>query len=305
MNHNDSLNTDMGKDSRMENLKNLLNELKPKENKYKLEGSNLKIGKGVIVCNDNEIIPLDSISFIETFEQRKRGYKKCIYALLLGLILVSISVPIVRIIGICILVAAVYYMIDLFFENQIPVYDLRIQNHAGRFFDIETRDYYFLKEIRAAILACMNDKSGFYSGRDNVMIMANRTYKNEEITKYGDISISGGQNTVSFGSGDAISGGTKNNAGRDNITGENNTVTNNNIVSDEEWKILKEFALERKKDFAENERNYKICNNLYVYAAKKEEDKCKSLLKAAGKAAMDIILASAPATVKAIIEKFL
>lgn len=33
MNHDDSSNTDTGKDSRMENLKNLLNELKPKENK--------------------------------------------------------------------------------------------------------------------------------------------------------------------------------------------------------------------------------------------------------------------------------
>mgnify|MGYP001046234655 CR=1 FL=1 len=47
----------------MENLKKLWNELKPKENKYVLEGSNLKIGKGVIACNDNEIIPLDAISF--------------------------------------------------------------------------------------------------------------------------------------------------------------------------------------------------------------------------------------------------
>lgn len=223
-----------------------------------LEGSNLKIGKGVIACNDNEIIPLDAISFIETFEQRKRGYKKCIYALLLGLILVSISVPIVRIIGIVTFLGAIYYMISIFFENRIPVYDLRIQNHAGRFFDIETTDYYFLKEVRAAILACMNDKSGFYSGRDNVMVMNNKIYKNKEITKYGDISISGEGNAVSFGSGDVISGGTKISAGRDNITGENNTVTNNSTIFDKEWEMLKAFALERKKDFAESEKIIKF-----------------------------------------------
>lgn len=286
----------------MENLKNLLNELKPKENKYVLEGSNLKIGKGVIVCNDNEIIPLDAISFMETFEQKKRGYIKYLKVLLVGIILVSIPVPIVRIIGICTLVAAVYYMVNLFFENRIPVYDLRIQNHAGRFFDIETRDYYFLKEVRAAVLACMNNKSGFYSGRDNVMVMDNRTYKNEEIIKCGDISVSGEGNTVGLGSGTAVGGIS---TGGDNITGKNNTVTNSNTVSDEEWETLKAFALERKKDFAKNERNYTICHNLSVYAAKKEDDKCKSLLKKAGKAAMDIILASAPAAVKAIIEKFI
>lgn len=289
----------------MENLKKLWNELKPKENKYVLEGSNLKIGKGVIACNDNEIIPLDAISFIETFEKGKRSYKKCIYILLIGIILVSISVPIIRIIGICMLLGAVYTIINTFFENQIPVYDLRIHNHAGRFFDIETTDYYFLKEVRAAILACMNDKSGIYSGRDNVMIMNNEIYKNSEITKYGDINISGEKNAISLGSGDAISGGTKGNVSRDHITRENNTVINSATVSDEEWGKLKAFALERKKDFDENERNYKICHNLYVYAAKKEEDKCKSLLKEAGKAAMNIILASAPAAVKTIIEKFL
>lgn len=289
----------------MENLKNLWNELKPKENKYVLEGSNLKIGKGVIICNDNEIIPLDAISFMETFEQGKRGYKKCIYMLLIGIILVAISVPIIRIIGVCIFVGTIYTMINIFFENRIPVYDLRIQNHAGRFFDIETTDYYFLKEVRAAILSCMNDKSGIYSGRDNVMIMKNKIYKNNEITKYGDISVSGEKNAISVGPGDAISGGTKGNVVGDNITGENITVTNNSMVSDEEWETLKAFALERKNDFTQNERNYNICHNLFVYASKKEEDKCKSLLKKAGKAAVDIILASAPAAVKAIIEKFL
>lgn len=42
-----------------------------------------------------------------------------------------------------------------------------------------------------------------------------------------------------------------------------------------------------------------------MYAAKKEKDECKSLFKTVGKAAMDIILASAPAAVKAIIEKIL
>ncbi|MCM1200789.1 MAG: hypothetical protein NC312_06115 [Bacteroides fragilis] len=69
--------------------------------------------------------------------------------------------------------------------------------------------------------------------------------------------------------------------------------------------MLKEFALKRRKDFEDGERNYKICTYLYVYAKGKDDNGCKSLMKKAGKAAIDIILASAPTAVKVIIEKFL
>lgn len=63
----------------------------------------------------------------------------------------------------------------------------------------------------------------------------------------------------------------------------------------------KSICVREEKDFAENERNYKICYILSVHVAKKDENGCKLLLKKAEKATMDIILASTPAAVKAII----
>lgn len=55
----------------MGDFKGLTDKRKIKENRYILDAGKLKIGKGVISCDDNILIPLNAISFVEIPEQEK------------------------------------------------------------------------------------------------------------------------------------------------------------------------------------------------------------------------------------------
>lgn len=52
-------------------FKGLADRLKSKENKLVMEAEKVKIGKGVISCDDNMLIPLSAISFVEIVGQEK------------------------------------------------------------------------------------------------------------------------------------------------------------------------------------------------------------------------------------------
>ncbi len=274
----------------MGNLKELADFMKPKESKYVLEGKDLKIGRGVIVC-DNAIIPLDAVSFIETLQYGKLGYGRWPYALIAGFIMIFI--PATIIIGILVFIIALVNVIGIYQKNKQTIYYLNIQNHAGRNFHIATSDLDFLEEMRKALLTCMNDKSVSYSGKERIWMINGDIVDGDKFSAAGDINIGSNRNSGTIGSSDVING-----QGRKN-------VTNSNVVLDEEWKILEEFAKGRMKDFPQNERNFIICKNLAICAERKDRANSQSLLKKAGKAALEIILASAPMAVKAVINKLM
>ncbi len=276
----------------MGNLQGLADLMKPKESQYVLEGKNLKIGKGVVVC-DNAIIPLDAISFIETLRYGKLGYGNWPYVLLVGFIMIFIPMGVIRIIGILVLVIALVNVISIYQKNKLTVYYLNIQNHAGRNFHISTTNWDFLEEIKKALLTCMNDKSVSYNGKERIWMINGDIVDGDKFTAAGDINIGSNRNLGTIESSDVING-----QGRKDII-------NANVVLNEEWKILEEFAKARMKDFSKEERNYIICKNLAIYAERKDKASSQSLLKKAGKAALDIILTSAPMAVKAIINKLI
>lgn len=276
----------------MGNFHGLADLMKPKESKYVLEGKNLKIGKGVVVC-DNAIIPLDAISFIETLQYGKLGYENWPYVLIVGFIMIFIPVAVIRIIGALVFISALVNVIGIYQKNKQTVYYINIQNHAGRNFHISTTNWDFLEEIKKALLTCMNDKSVSYSGKERIWMINGDIVDGDKFVAAGDINIGSNRNSGTIESSDVLSG-----QGRKDIT-------NTNVVLDEEWKTLEEFAKARMKDFSKEERNYIICKNLAIYAGRKDEANSQSLLKKAGKAALDIILTNAPMAVKAVINKLM
>lgn len=273
--------------------KGLADLLKPKESKYVLEGKNLKIGRGIMVFGDNEIIPLDAISFVETLEKGKKGYEKWPQILAVGMIMACIPVMPIRVAGIIAMIGAIANIILIFQQNRQTVFYLRIQNHAGRFYYIEDTKLDFIKEIRKAIMACLADKNGSYDREERLLNAFDDTFKGDQIMNIGTINITGG-NGISIGGGDAV-GGNKYTAGRDFIQ----------EISDEEWKGLEKFALEREKDFSEGDRHHTVCKAMAVCAKSKNHEKCKRLLEAAGEKTLDLIFASAPMAIKAIINKLM
>lgn len=289
----------------MGNLNNLAGLFNPKENKYVLEGANIKIGKGVLIC-ESEILPLDAISFIETLQKGKRGYEKWPLILLAGFAMLFIPVTVIVFLGLFVLSVALVNIVNIYEENNKEIYYLRIQNHAGRYYYITTQEWDFLQEIRDAILTCMSDKSAMYSGKDRVMMVGGDYVTGDKITAAGDINIGSIGNSGTIGSGDVISGGGRK-AGRDMVSETEGDVeiTNFDPISDDEWETLKEFARVRMEDFSREERNFIICKNLAILAERKDSAKCQSLLKRAGKASLDIILSSATAAVKSIINRLI
>ncbi|MDE7001423.1 MAG: hypothetical protein K2P73_14245 [Lachnospiraceae bacterium] len=318
----------------MADIKELAGILKPKDSKYVLEGQNFKIGKGVLTCEDNEIIPLESISFVEILEQGKKGYGRWPLALLAGIGLTIIPQPTIRIIGIIVLIIAVLNIVLIFLKNRQTVYVLRIQNHAGRFFYIEDTDLNFIKEIRAALQKCFEDKDMYYEKSRGVNIVnhyegdhvmgdkntAGRDINTGNAGNSGTIVtdsniVSGNHNVTGFGSGDVMAGGsTKYSSGGDMVFGPNvkgdyvdrGSVknVNTNMLTTDEWELFGEFVLRRRNDFQQGERNYIICNNFAVYAREKDEEKCESLLHKAGSKAVELIFATASKAVKDIVAKF-
>lgn len=316
----------------MADIKGLAEILKPKDSKYVLEGQNFKIGKGVLTCDDNEMIPLESISFVEILEQGKKGYGRWPLALLAGIGLIAISQPTVRIIGIIVLIVALLNIVLIFLENRRTVYVLRIQNHAGRFFYIEDTNLDFIKEIRAALQKCFENKDMFYERNRGISItnyegdhvMGDKNIAGRDINTgnsgnsgtivTGSNIVSGNNNVTGFGSGDVMTdGSTKYSSGGDMVFGPNVKgdyvdrgsvkTTNVNTISPDEWEIFGEFVLRRRDDFQKGDRNYIICNNFAVYAREKDEEKCESLLHKAGSKAVELIFATASKAVKDIVEK--
>lgn len=57
----------------MGDFKGLADKLRLKENKYMMEGGRLIIGKGVIACGENIMIPLGAVSLVEIPEQDRNG----------------------------------------------------------------------------------------------------------------------------------------------------------------------------------------------------------------------------------------
>ncbi len=227
----------------MGDIKGLTDKRKSKENKYVLDAGKLKIGMGMISCDENILIPLNAISFVEIPEQEKTGQS---------------------------------------------VHELKIQNHAGTYFYITASDLDFIKEIRCALMICMNDKNAIYSSMERVLAVEGEKIYGSKITARGDIHI------------DSIQHAKASAPIRKNISNAG-AIT----ILDDEWETLMNYSLKRMKDFSEKERNYTICEAMAASAKLKNREKCKRILEVSGNDALDMIIAGAPISVKAIINKLM
>ncbi len=227
----------------MGDFRGLTDKRKVKENKYIMEAGKLKIGKGVISYDENILIPLSAISFVEIPEREKNGQ------------------------GVC---------------------ELKIENHAGTCFYVTALDLDYIREIRSALMICLNDKNAVYSGVERVVSIEGNKIYGDKITAAGDIHI----DSIKHSEG-AVPGERK--------TGSAGTIT----ILDDEWKILEDYALKRMKDFPANERNHTICAAMAAAAELKNREKCKRILDVSGNNALDMIIAGAPIAVKAIINKLM
>ena len=173
-------------------------------------------------------------------------------------------------------------------KNGQGVYELKIENHAGTCFYVTASDLDFIREIRSALMICMDDRSAVYSGKERVAVIGGVKVYGDKIAAAGDIHIGSIRRPET-----AVS------AERNISRGE--TIT----ILDDEWKLLGEYALEKKKIFAVNERNHTICEAMAASAELKNREKCKRILEVAGNDALDMIISGAPIAVKAIINKLM
>ncbi|MCM1124619.1 MAG: hypothetical protein NC416_18745 [Eubacterium sp.] len=227
----------------MGDFKGLTGMLKTKETKYVMEAEKLKIGKGMLTYDDNILIPLRAISFVEIAEQEKNG-------------------P--------------------------DAYALKIQNHAGTWFTITAPDLDAIKEIRGALMICMNHAGAVYSGVEGAVIAGRRRLYGEKIIEAGEIHIN------------------KTKRPEDATPEEKKPASTEGVmILDDEWKLLEEYSLKRMMDFPQKERNHTICAAMAAAAELHNREKCKKILQVSGNDALDMIIAGAPIAVKAIVNKLM
>lgn len=173
-------------------------------------------------------------------------------------------------------------------KNEQDACVLRIENHMGRCFYITALDMDVIKEIRSALMICMNDRSAVYSGRERAAVI-----DGEKI--YGDKMIAAGKIRVDRINHPVTAMSAEKKAGRSEMI----------TILDDEWKTLEDYAIKRMKDFAKNERNYTICKAIAASAELKNREKCKRILDVSGNDALDMIIVGAPIAVKAIVNKIM
>lgn len=230
----------------MGDFKGLADKLKSKENRYVMEAGKLTIGKGVIACGENMLIPLDAVSFVEISE------------------------------------------LD---QNGLSAYALKIQNHAGTCFYITASDLGFIREIRSALIICMNDRSALYSGMERTVAAGRDRICGDQIVAAGEIRLdsTGRAKTTKL----AIN------------REENTNIADAITILDDEWKLLEDYALQRMKDFPKQDRNHTVCEALAASAELKNREKCKMILDVSGNDALDMIIVGAPIAIKAIVNKIM
>lgn len=227
----------------MGDFKGLADKLKVKENKYVMEAGKLKIGNGMLSCDENILIPLHAISLVEIPDQEKTGQ---------------------------------------------GIFELKIQNHAGTCFTITASDPDSIKEIRSALMICMNDRSAVYSGVEGALIIGGHRLYGDKITAAGDIHIDSAKRSEETAPEE------KKPAGAEGI-----------MILDDEWKLLEEYSLKRMRDFPQKERNHTICAAMAAAAELKNREKCKKILQVSGNDALDMIIVGAPIAVKAVVNKLM
>ena len=173
-------------------------------------------------------------------------------------------------------------------KNEQDVYELKIQNHAGACFYITALDLGFIREIRSALMICISDGSAVYSGMERTAVVGGDKIYGDKIPAAAGIHIESARRP-----GAAVP--------KEKKTGSVKAVT----ILDDEWKTLEEYALKRRNDFSEKERNHTICEALAASAALKNREKCKRILEVSGNDALEMIISGAPIAVKAIVNKFM
>ncbi len=169
-------------------------------------------------------------------------------------------------------------------------YALKIQNHAGMCFYITAPDIGALREIRSALMICINDRSAVYSGIERAVSVGGDIFRGDNILSAADIRINSSRHQKE----------------REVVSGKKKSVRAEVItILDDEWKTLEEYAQKRMEDFGENERNHTICKALATAAELKNKEKCKMILDVSGNDALDMIIVGAPISIKAIVNKIM
>lgn len=230
----------------MGDFKGLADKLKLKENRYVMAAEKLTIGKGMIACGENMLIPLDAVSFVEISEPDQNGLSACA---------------------------------------------LKIQNHAGTWFYITASDLGFIREIRSALIICMNDRSALYSGMERTVAAGGDRICGDQLVAAGEIRLDSTGHAKT--SKPAIN------------REENTNIADAITILEDEWKLLEDYALQRMKDFPQQDRNHTVCEALAASAELKNREKCKMILDVSGNDALDMIITGAPIAIKAIVNKIM
>lgn len=179
-------------------------------------------------------------------------------------------------------------------KNEQDIYELKIENHAGRVFYIIAPEMNAIKEIRSALMICMNDRNAVYSGKERAAIIGGQKLYGEAMTAAADIRIDDADHPKDAVFGEHTEKEEKK-AGR----------TEAPAILEDEWKTLEDYALKRMNDFAQNERNHTVCAALAAAAELKNKEKCKMILDVSGNDALDMIIVGAPIAIKAIVNKIM
>lgn len=236
----------------MGDFKGLADKLKLKENRYVMTAEKLTIGKGVIACGENMLIPLDAVSFVEISEPDQNGLSACA---------------------------------------------LKIQNHAGTWFYITASDLGFIREIRSALIICMNDRSALYSGMERTVTAGGDRICGDQLVAAGEIRL----DSTGHAKTPKPAKTSKPAINRE----ENTNIADAITILEDEWKLLEDYALQRMKDFPQQDRNHTVCEALAASAELKNREKCKMILDVSGNDALDMIITGAPIAIKAIVNKIM
>lgn len=268
-----------------------------KEHEFVARGGSIQIGDGSIRLWE-QTMPLDAVSMLDVTQPIPKSYLKPTIVLIISVLLVFIR-PETGIFVLTGVIAAV--VIACFYVwNQARTYFLDIYNHMGYRIRIRHRDKSFLINLKNQIEKCIKNR-----GMSLVINLSNKSYD----VSVGDVMM--GEARKYQAGGDIITeGSVKNNSG--NVIQGNENVINQNTgkgnpsvnkekivasfnqaeISDEEWNLIMQFASTRKRDYAQGDKYYTICNYMQYYAQKKDENNFINLVKKAGKAVMDAVLST-------------
>lgn len=269
-----------------------------------ISGDNFVVSNGILQCQ-NYFIPLDSISIVEMARiQLSPWFFLCLFTI--GIALSMFNVYLYREYFVSFTFATpmlvfgfILSAVVIFINTKLP-YTMTIRLNNNMFCTYMNGNKQFIQEIMKKMQECINNRKGEYTFMLN---QGKIEYKDNH-----SINIGG-----SVGGDFIAAGANKETHENNNNTTINHSQQNNTGLTVEDWAHLENFFILRRQEFPNNDRNYKICNNLATYTQRRDAGKIKGYLQTIGKegirmllsAGTNVVDAVAMETVKPILQKIL